>query len=160
MRPQRILAMTFRLQTLLDWTFVMMLGRRRCFVFVCIVTSVQKRIHVAVRIPSWRPCYRPPGCVVSEQVAPRVASQRIIDAVVERAEALYATVGLDVRRFIGQGGSLFLIADQQQAAEAVPVLTALAEHFLRIQFALEEQFIADHKAELEAFKAAAEQQSD
>ncbi|WP_145982869.1 MULTISPECIES: hypothetical protein [unclassified Pseudonocardia] len=39
--------------------------------------------------------------------------------------------GLDVRRFIGQGGSLFLIADQQQAAEAVPVLTALAEHFLR-----------------------------
>lgn len=39
--------------------------------------------------------------------------------------------GLDVRRFIGQGGSLFLIADQQQAAEAVPVLTALAEHWLR-----------------------------
>ncbi len=26
-------------------------------------------------------------------------NQRIIDAVVERAEALYATVGLDVRRF-------------------------------------------------------------
>lgn len=39
--------------------------------------------------------------------------------------------GLDVRRFIGQGGSLFLIADQQQAAEAVPVLTALAEHWMR-----------------------------
>lgn len=39
--------------------------------------------------------------------------------------------GLDVRRFIAQGGSLFLIADQQQAAEAVPVLTALAEHWLR-----------------------------
>ncbi|MBC3189533.1 TraM recognition domain-containing protein [Pseudonocardia sp. C8] len=39
--------------------------------------------------------------------------------------------GLDVRRFIAQGGSLFLVADQQQAAEAVPVLTALAEHWLR-----------------------------
>lgn len=39
--------------------------------------------------------------------------------------------GLDVRRFIAQGGSLFLIADHQQAAEAVPVLTALAEHWLR-----------------------------
>lgn len=39
--------------------------------------------------------------------------------------------GLDVRRFIGQGGSLFIIADQQQAGEAVPVLTALAEHWLR-----------------------------
>ncbi|MBP2371985.1 type IV secretory system conjugative DNA transfer family protein [Pseudonocardia parietis] len=39
--------------------------------------------------------------------------------------------GLDVRRFIAQGGSLFLIADQQQAAEAVPVLTALAEHWMR-----------------------------
>lgn len=39
--------------------------------------------------------------------------------------------GLNVRRLIGQGGSLFLIADQQQAAEAVPVLTALAEHWMR-----------------------------
>lgn len=39
--------------------------------------------------------------------------------------------GLDVARFIRQGGSLFIVADQQQAAEAVPVLTTLAEHWLR-----------------------------
>lgn len=39
--------------------------------------------------------------------------------------------GLDVRAFIAQGGSLFLTADQQHAADAVPVLTALVEHWLR-----------------------------
>lgn len=40
-------------------------------------------------------------------------------------------LNLDLRRFISQGGSLFLIADQQQAAEAVPLLTNLTERWLR-----------------------------
>jgi TraM recognition site of TraD and TraG len=38
--------------------------------------------------------------------------------------------GFDARTHIAQGGSLFLIAGQHQAAHAVPVLTALAEHWL------------------------------
>jgi type IV secretory pathway TraG/TraD family ATPase VirD4 len=38
--------------------------------------------------------------------------------------------GFDARAHIAQGGSLFLIAGQHQAAHAVPVLTALTEHWL------------------------------
>ena len=47
--------------------------------------------------------------------------------------------GFDARAHIAQGGSLFLIAGQHQAAHAVPVLTALAEHWLATaqQMALE-----------------------
>ena len=37
--------------------------------------------------------------------------------------------------------------------------TSYTEEALKIQFDLEERFIADNKAELEAFKAAAEQNS-
>ncbi|WP_214364587.1 type IV secretory system conjugative DNA transfer family protein [Pseudonocardia sp. H11422] len=36
----------------------------------------------------------------------------------------------DARSFIGNQGSLFLIAGQHQAAQAAPLLTALAEHWL------------------------------
>ena len=38
--------------------------------------------------------------------------------------------GFDAARHITQGGSLFLVAGQHQAAHAVPILTALAEHWL------------------------------
>lgn len=38
--------------------------------------------------------------------------------------------GFDARAHIAQQGSLFLVAGQHQAAHAVPVLTALAEHWL------------------------------
>jgi type IV secretory pathway TraG/TraD family ATPase VirD4 len=38
--------------------------------------------------------------------------------------------GFDARAHIKQGGALFLIAGERQAAHAVPVLTALAEHWL------------------------------
>jgi hypothetical protein len=38
--------------------------------------------------------------------------------------------GFDAARHITQNGSLFLIAGQHQAAHAVPILTALAEHWL------------------------------
>jgi type IV secretory pathway TraG/TraD family ATPase VirD4 len=47
--------------------------------------------------------------------------------------------GFDARTHIRQGGSLFLIAGQHQAAHAVPILTALTEHWLTTaqQMALE-----------------------
>lgn len=38
--------------------------------------------------------------------------------------------GFDARAHIKQGGSLFIIAGEQQAAHAVPLLTALAEYWL------------------------------
>jgi type IV secretory pathway TraG/TraD family ATPase VirD4 len=38
--------------------------------------------------------------------------------------------GFDARTFIGNQGSLFLIAGQHHAARAIPLLTALAEHWL------------------------------
>src|SRR5581483_7773423 len=38
--------------------------------------------------------------------------------------------GLDATRFIREKGSLFLVAGQHQAAQVVPLLTALADHWL------------------------------
>jgi type IV secretory pathway TraG/TraD family ATPase VirD4 len=74
------------------------------------------------------------GLVAQTSDAVWLSVRRVIEPLLDPALQALCTPGpgggFDARAHISQGGTLFLVAGEHQAAHATPILTALAEHWL------------------------------